>query len=256
MQNLAAGIGIIKQRLNFANSEPDKSGACPVCDGEGLVIETDAHGRSFTRPCSQCNALAIARRRCQLKKAKAPRLPEKVDACQKSIEYVDSFTWLLHRRCNWILFSGRSGSGKTTNATWIARNVIKRYAIPTRFYNAFEVTRRLSLARGVDREQLLKELKTIPLVVLDDFLKVAPNQNSFTFAPFFESTLEILWGRDLEQLPTVITTQMDFQKIAAFDAALANRIIENSADRVVVFGKGSNNRRLNHGETKKAGSPS
>lgn len=243
MEKLAAGIGQIRNRLRFTPVAHSAS-CCALCNDTGIKVTTDANGRTVASPCPVCDAIGRARERRQYEAARIPRIPPNVNITDVSKQYVDNFK-RLPQGANWILFSGRAGSGKTTNASWIASEIIARYHKPVRFYSAYELTRRLATSkRHEDRDALIEEVTTTPFIVLDDFLKVFPRPSSFQYNDFFEATLEILWGRYDARMPLCITTQRDFRSIAEFDAALAGRIVETCSGRIVNFGENSTNWRL------------
>ena len=214
-----AGIGeVIRGSVGFRfhTTREDDKPSCPYCDDQGFIIET-VDGRTFSRPCDHCKREEAQREERQFENAQIPRLPMRFIPNKTSEEYLRDFNNL--GRDNWILFTGRAGSGKTTNAAWIATGVIKKYKQSVRFYSAYNVVRRIVQARRAEREKLVEEAVQTPFIVLDDFLKVFP-----------------------------ITTQVDFKTLAQFDAALAGRIVESCNGRVVSFGDGAKNWRLTDAE--------
>ena len=248
MANEWAGIGeVIRGSVGFRfhTTREDDKPSCPYCDDQGFIIET-IDGRTFSRPCDHCKREEAQREERQFENAQIPRLPMRFIPNKTSEEYLRDFNNL--GRDNWILFTGRAGSGKTTNAAWIATGVIKKYKQSVRFYSAYNVVRRIVQARRAEREKLVEEAVQTPFIVLDDFLKVFPRRDSYGFSDFQEATLEIIWGRYDAKKPLCITTQVDFKTLAQFDAALAGRIVESCNGRVVSFGDGAKNWRLTDAE--------
>lgn len=241
MEKLAVGIGRIKPKIEPPTPSQD---VCIACDGIGYVVKRDKNNRQFTRPCPICDAVNVAREKRQFEVAEIPTLPKKIETNPIAVEYVEKFRALTPKD-NWIMFTGRTGSGKTTQASWIATNIIKKYKELVRFYSAIEITRRLAMVRrGEERDKILDEIQETPFIVLDDLLKTFPSKNSFQYADYFQATLEILWGRYDSGKPTAITTQRDFRTIAEFDTAIAGRIVECCGGRIVKYGENSQNRRL------------
>ena len=115
-----------------------------------------------------------------------------------------------------------------------------------RFYNAFNLTRRLiaNRKRAEDYYAAFDEFREADLVVLDDFLKSAPARNSFDFNDFYTVTCELLWTRYDDRKPLVITTQKTFNDVALFDSALASRIAEMGKGRFITLGRDATNYRL------------
>lgn len=246
MEKLAVGIGQVRRALANRNVAPVvvQKNVCPTCDGTGVELTTDEFGRTFSRSCATCGGLDRIRERAQFRAAKIPRLPERVDVAPAAARYVADFKRLTPGS-NWILFSGRAGSGKTTNAAWIATEIITRYKLETKFYPAYDIVRRIATTKSAtERDRLIDEAVSTPFVVLDDFLKIFPNKSSYQYSDFFEATLEIVWGRYDARRPLAITTQRDFRFVAEFDAALAGRIVESCDGRIVSFGADAKNWRL------------
>lgn len=215
---------------------------CELCGGDGVLIQRDANGRSYATPCS-CGLLQKTQERRLFEAAKIPRLPQPFTPCDAARAYIDRLP-NAPKENNWIIFTGKPGSGKTANASWLTIEFIKRNNKGARFYNAFEIIRRGAMTKGDARDDLIDSVIGAPFVVFDDFLKTYPQRDSFQFDSFFETTLEMLWGRYDRKLPTVITTQRNFKDLATFDAALAGRIAESCRGAVVVFDRNARNWRL------------
>ena len=246
MQTNAVGIGTILDDLppvHVGNNYHRPT--CELCDDLGWIIERDARGRSVTRPCS-CGLSVKTQERRLFERAYIPKLPTPFTPCDVARRYVETVKE-LPRQSNWILFSGRAGSGKTSNASWIAVEYITRYREQVKFYPAYAITRKIATTKGDARFDLVDSVVGAPLAVFDDLLKTFPRTDSYQYSDFFEATLEVLWGRYEKKLPTVITTQRNFSELTTFDAALAGRIAESCGDRVVLFDRNSRNWRLDNG---------
>lgn len=243
MQTNAVGIGTILDDLPPVNvGAKYHRPTCELCDDLGMIITRDKFGRNVTRPCS-CGLLERTQEKRLFEDAKIPRLPTPFSPCPDAQKYVGIIKE-LPRESSWILFSGRAGSGKTSNASWIAIEFITRYHEPARFYSAYSITRKLATTKGIERFDVVNEIVGAPFIVIDDFLKVFPRPDSFQYSDYFEATLEILWGRYEKKLPTCVTTQKSFNELTTFDAALAGRIAESCRDRVVLFDRNARNWRL------------
>lgn len=215
---------------------------CELCGGDGVYIRRDANGRSIAEPCS-CGLLQKTQERRMFEAARIPMLPQPFTPCDAARAYIAALP-KTPKENNWVLFTGKPGCGKTTNASWITIEEIKRYRNPARFFNSFEIIRRAATMKGDARDDLMDTIIRTPFVVFDDFLKTFPHKDSYQYAAFHEATLEMIWGRYDRKLPTVFTTQRNFKEIAFFDAALAGRIAESCKDCVVVFDRNARNWRL------------
>ncbi|MDO5307980.1 MAG: ATP-binding protein [Planctomycetia bacterium] len=223
--------------------EPSQS--C-ICGGLGVILSRDEKGRVFARSCHVCRIQQKRRVDALLKNSGIP------EACATNFtispiaaDYVTRFPQ-LRRSNSWILFAGKPGAGKTTQAAWLAREIVTRYQARVRFYTAFDLTRRLTaLKRRNDQyERVFQDYLHADLVVVDDFLKTIPSRNSFNFEDFHATTIELLWSRYDARRPVAITTQCAFDQIAQFDSALASRIVESCDSRVVAYRADAVNWRL------------
>lgn len=173
-----------------------------------------------------------------------------VGLSEKAADYIKNFDEIRKSRQNWIAFLGAPGTGKTTQAALSARLLIDKKLVPVRFYNAFDLTRKLiaTRSRPADYEAIFSEFEEAPVVVLDDFLKILPSPNSFEYASFKEAATRAIWARYDARKPLILTSQRTQKEFWDFDEALAGRVFEMCAGRVVEFGENSKNWRLEYRE--------
>ena len=221
----------------------DAPDACPVCGGTGYVFRRNEKGYVYIHECNACNMIKKERISLLLNVAQLPEVKIALAPHVQSLKYVSNF---CNDRPNWMIFTGKTGSGKTTEATWVAKKLIEEKGAYARFYNAYDLTRQLiATKRRIDEhEELIDEIKNLDLMILDDFLKTIPQQGSFSYAEFVEATLEIVWTRYDVRKPLIITTQSSIKALTSFDSALAGRIVELSQDYVIVFDNQSKNWRV------------
>lgn len=223
--------------------EDDAPEACPVCGGTGYVVKRNAKGYVVSAECTACRSVQKNRVQWLIHVANMPSVKLTTVPNVKSLNYIKDFT---SDRPNWMLLSGKTGGGKTTEAVWIAKKLIQEKNVYTRFYNAYDLTRQLiaTKRRMNEHDELIDEIKTLDLLILDDFLKTTPVQGSFNYAEFVEATLEIVWTRYDVRKPLIITTQLSLEALTKFDSALAGRIVELSQDYVVIFDNTAKNWRM------------
>lgn len=183
------------------------------------------------------------------KKSGLPQLPM-VGLGEMPREYLNNFKEINASGKNWAVFLGAPGAGKTTQATALARLLIAKKLVGVRFYNAFDLSRKLitSRSRPTDYETIFTEFEEAPVVVIDDFLKVIPSPNSFEYAGFKEAATRVVWSRYDARKPLILTSQRTQDEFWDFDEALAGRVFEMCAGRVVEFGENSKNWRLEYRE--------
>lgn len=246
--NQVATIGAaIKEAIPSAiarfKSEEKTDYKCPACKDTGEIIRRDAEGRVITAPCKICNIQAKRRIKLLVDKAGLPYHNLDVPPQQETARYLQDFNV---NKPLWLFFSGKAGSGKTTEAAWAAFQLICKNFVRTRFYSAFDLTRRLTATRNkpVDHDAIINELEDVDLVIVDDFFKNAPDPNSFRYADYMDACYEIIWTRYDTRKPLIITTQLTIPDFIMADTALSGRIMERSNGYTVTFGTGSKNWRI------------
>lgn len=136
----------------------------------------------------------------------------------------------------WLLLSGQSGSGKTHLCTAVCRQRLLagdevRY-MPWRD----EISRLKVLSPDSDqREKLLSELKTAPLLYMDDLFKTGRSADGTALptAADVNIAFEILNYRYINHLPTIISTEKTPQELLEIDEATASRIMERAKGNII-----------------------
>ncbi len=195
---------------------------CPICEGIGylrreLPIDHPDFGKIF--PCS-CRTEEIT----QSARAKLFRMSS-LDAL-KGLSF-DNFTkrgrvglgqlqadslenafnqarTFAENRQGWLMLTGPYGCGKTHLSAAIANHAIES-GVSTLFLTVPDLLDWLRYAySGVDMsfEERFEEIREIPLLILDDF----GTQNATAWAQ--EKIFQIMNHRYINQLPTVVTTNM------------------------------------------------
>lgn len=120
-------------------------------------------------------------------------------AYKVSMDFVDTFEKnLLEQNGEGLLFLGQVGTGKTHLAAAIVNRIMSTYALPVRFITSIEL---FGILKDFDNQtEILTELKSIPLLVIDDLGKEkATDWNR-------EKLFEIINSRYESCLPMVITS--------------------------------------------------
>lgn len=191
---------------------------CPICEGSGFRI-IDRNGTRFAEDCT-CR-LQFRADRLLLQ----ARVPPRYDSCSlDSYDYdvgaanLSAAFLVAHRfatgfpletRGNGILFTGRSGLGKTHLAISILKYVITQRGATGYFWEHKELLDKVrsfydGSAAGAE-DKLLRTLITCDLLVLDDLGDITPSDWTW------DTTSYILNSRYNENRSTIITSNLPNQ---------------------------------------------
>lgn len=134
---------------------------------------------------------------------------------QNAIDYADNFNGN-----DWFVITGETGSGKSHICTSMVFRLASR-GIKTRYVSW--LTFKNSLKADINNSKSkIHVLKGYPVLYIDDFLKTGDDQSPTSYD--LEVATEILWHRYENGLPTILSTEYDFSKIAGFNNAMVGRI--------------------------------
>lgn len=223
-------------------SEPKYN--CPACKDTGDILRRDEYGRLVCKPCLLCNIHKKRRIKLLLDKAELPYHTMDVPPQPPTLEYLKNFD---ANKPMWILFAGKAGSGKTTEAAWLAYQLICKKFARTRFFYAFDLTRRLqaTIRKPQEHSEIIDTIADVDLVIVDDFFKGAPNPNSFHYAEYMEACYEIIWTRYDVRKPLIITSQLTIPDFMRIDSALSSRILEMCKNYTITYRTDAKNWRIN-----------
>ena len=132
----------------------------------------------------------------------------------------------------WFLLAGQSGCGKTHLCTAICRERLLQGREVVYMAWREEISRLKALSLDSEaRDRQLKTLKTAELLYIDDLFKTGKSQG-LPMAPSaadLNLAFEILNFRYIQNLQTVISTELSFEELVDLDEALGGRILEKSA---------------------------
>lgn len=213
------------------------SDACPVCGGAGYmaldVPVTDPNfgrliacnckirqiqERNFTELERLSNLEAFASKTFQTFDS---NIPGAAEACSRALEYARNPT-------GWILLWGNYGCGKTHLAAAIAIHATRQLALKTLFTIVPDLLDHLRAtyhpSSAVTYDERFEAVRTVPLLVLDDLGAESPT-------PWAQEKLfQIINHRYNEQLPTVITSNVDLDRM---DGRVRSRLCDEQLCRHV-----------------------
>lgn len=135
----------------------------------------------------------------------------------------------------WLLFCGQVGSGKSHLCTAVCRERLLKGDEVRYMPWREEIAQLKAVSRDSDkREQLMQELKTAPILYIDDLFKTGKSYDG-SEAPSgadVNIAFEIINYRYVNQLRTIVSTEKTPQELLAIDEAVASRIIERARGHV------------------------
>lgn len=152
---------------------------------------------------------------------------------ENAIKYVKDFN------NKWFTVSGVSGSGKSHICTSIVFGLASK-GIMVSYISWVDFKNQLKNNLD-DAHSMIYNIKQKPVLYIDDFLKTGLDENRPTNYEL-ESAVDIIWHRYTNDLPTIISTELDIEKeMMLINKAIAGRIVEMSKGYLNVIGN-SNNR--------------
>lgn len=188
-------------------------GRCPNCDNTGVfryegtewICPDDDYGHRATRLFKQYLLADIP---LQYQREDARWLQEH-EVWPDVLDYLNDWDLSLANGVGWDIYGGKTGIGKTTLATYLLKEVVKR-GMAGSFALFIDLTQMHDLDQK-ERNVRLERLTSAALVVIDDVL--APT--SARQADFYEEKFErIVRDRAANNLPTIVTTNMEEEEFA------------------------------------------
>ena len=200
---------------------------CPKCRNRGDFVHVQVNGnRSFT-PCD-CMEL----RRC-IGRMKASGLGDALEWMtfdnfaaredwQKGL--LDVAKRYAENPRGWLFLSGQPGCGKTHLCTAVCRELLRK-GMTVRYLPWQDEMATLRFRDGETREDRLRELKNVPVLYIDDFLKTTAERPS---AWETNTAYSLLNARYSARMPTILSCEYGLDALMAIDEALAGRIGQRS----------------------------
>lgn len=150
---------------------------------------------------------------------------------------------------NWFFIGGQVGAGKTHICTALVGEFINRgYAAKYMLWKD-ESTRIKSVVNDADSyEPLMHELKTIPVLYIDDFFKTYADDRGVRVPPTqgdLKLAFEIINHRYIHSKITIISSEMTIRELITCDEAVGSRIFQRTKKYQLSLSKDQNkNQRL------------
>ena len=139
------------------------------------------------------------------------------EAYAKAYEYAKDFE---DNRGNGLMMIGNAGTGKTHLAAAITHYVIEEFGATVKFGCFTDILTDIKKSFSTD-EDIVRQLKEVPLLVIDDLGKERQSEWS-------DSILyEVINSRYEDYMPTIITTNLNPKQLEArFGEAILSRLFE------------------------------
>lgn len=229
-----------KQRLACLNSSPGtlKDYDCPKCNNRGQFYQLDERDCIYSIP---CNCMTIRKNLEHLKQSGLEKVIRKmtfdkyqaIEPWQRKLKLA-AMEYAKNPK-GWFAIFGQSGCGKTHLCTAICRELL---------YQGKEIRYlswrdEISLLKGLydDQVQQLKKLEdflNVPVLYIDDLFKTGSVDGSRPkpTAADVQVAFQILNHRAMNDLCTILSSEMLPNEILAMDEATGGRILENAKPNI------------------------
>ena len=200
---------------------------CTICGNKRKIAHLDADGKFALK---QCECVATIKIKSSLAKSGLTALVDKytlnnyitTEKWQESIKNAASA--FINDTCdNWFFIGGQVGAGKSHICTGIVMELIKQGK--NAIYMMWQ-EESVMLNANVNSEQYekrIKELKTTPVLYIDDLFKNTPTEGDR------KRIFELLNYRyNNPNLITIISSELQIRDIINIDEAVGSRIYERS----------------------------
>lgn len=248
-----------KREADILNAQQGKLSDydCKLCKNKGAVyraIKRDFCGTEtfevVSRPCECLKVRAECKR---IKKSGLARLIERYNFGT----YIVKSEWQAYiKKCaedfannpvDWFYIGGQSGCGKTHICTAIVGYLLKQGKSARYMLWGDDITA-IKQAVTVSEQyvKLMNNIKNAEVLYIDDFFKTRSGEGISNAD--VNTTFKIINHRYNEQLPTVISSELSINEIAAIDEALGSRIAEMTRTHKIYISKDkSKNQRFYYG---------
>lgn len=210
---------------------------CDICLNKGQVFYLE-NEETYVRDC-ECLIQRKIKREIKnsglelLFKSKTFDNFETLNNWQKN--YKDKAIKYLDEKDSWLMIWGITGSGKTHLATAISKALIDKGNTYAYMQYTNEI---IELANGrnnydeniKNRTNLrFKQLTTVDVLYIDDFLKADKNTNERSLNIVFD----LINSRYVNNLKTIITTEFSPNQLQKYNQAIIGRIVEKAGDYII-----------------------
>ena len=238
-----------EENIQLIQTQKSQSNICPICKGTGWIIKKQEHSQPIMTLC-KCTEEEKIKRLWANSGINTDNLDKSFSNFEcwndkskeikdKAVQYYKAFNTIREDRRNSIMFCGNPGSGKTHISLALANNFLKK-GIRVVYMPYRDIVTKLK-QNMIDEEYYKKTLskyQTCEILLLDDLFKGKVNETDVNIM------FELLNYRYLNQLPIIVSTEFNIDRLLSFDEAIGSRIYEMCKDFVVEITGTENNYRL------------
>lgn len=247
--------GAIIQALKIAQEQARRSGEicthesplaecgldnvdCPVCHNTGCIITKAADG---TLKAAECVCMA---KRVSIRNLERSGLKDQISRYTMQNYVADTPERKKVRNAaedfcrndkGWFFISGKSGSGKTHICTAICSRLMdKGKAVRYMRWRDDSIMLKALTTEGEEYQRMIQPFKSVPVLYIDDFLKVKGKEEKYITPADINLAFEILNSRYNDSaLRTVISSELSLFEILGLDEATGGRIYERAKGYVI-----------------------
>ena len=216
---------------------------CQKCQDRGWVFHQDQQGVEWAVTCEcqkqrqierivDSSGISDAFQRKTLINFEIKDIHPKVfEAFKIARDYVKGFGEIKDTEHNSLLLCGEPGSGKTHLIAAVANQLMSQ-EIPVLYFMYVEhmdQLKTLAVTNREEMEQKIKEIREVPVLLIDDLYKGRPDLTPIVKEIMFN----IINYRYLNCLPMLVSTELTRQEILASDTGIGRRIIERAKGHTV-----------------------
>lgn len=223
-----------QKKLEWANESAGKlqGEQCPICKNKGFVLSwKDGYLVS-----TECKCMA---KRRSLRRIEKSGLASMLDR-YKFDTYKTDYKWQNEAKNaarrfvsdsgnDWFLISGTTGAGKTHLCTAICGGFLDAgKEVHYMLWRDHGTEIKASITNAEKYSELVKPLKTVPILYIDDFFKAGAREGKLKVTDAdIQLAYTIINARYMdERLKTIISTELSIEEIIGLDASIGGRIYE------------------------------
>lgn len=224
---------------NAVKADEDGTGvSCPVCNGKGTVAFVSPDSGNFTvRPCKCYGTRKTVKRlqKCGVWQQAQRYKLESFQTDNPTRRAMKSVTegFLRAPKGHWLMLCGQSGAGKTHLCTAAFVALTYRLGLCGEYFLWNRDGRKLKAAVLEDPENLWPRYREAELLYIDDLFQGSRSEADRRMA------FELLDYRYNNDLITILSSELTFDRLLALDEAIAGRIREKCGPFLVNIAPGA-----------------